>query len=58
VRLAKATSSSSVQIDAQACTDEMCAMVEALMVPVDSETDGQGSVDPESLVVVADDVDQ
>ncbi len=59
VRVGKVTLPSSVQIDAQACTDELCAMVEALVVPVDSsETDGQGSVDPESLVVVASDVDQ
>ena len=47
-----------MRIDAQACTDEVCAMVDARVVPVDSiETDGQGSVDPDSLVVVARDVD-
>ena len=58
VRVGKAISPSSVQIDAQACTDELCAMVDALVVPVDSiETDGQRSVDPESLVVVASDVE-
>ncbi len=59
VRVGNATSPASVQIDAQACTDTVCAMVDALVVPVDSiETDGQGSVDPESLVVVARDADQ
>ncbi len=58
VRVGNVTSPSSVQIDAQACTDDVCAMVDALVVPVDSiETDGQGSVDPESLVVVASDVE-
>jgi len=58
-RVGKVTLPSSVQIDAQACTDEVCAMVDALVVPVDSiETDGQGSVDPESLVVVASDAEQ
>ncbi len=60
VRLGKATLPSSVQIDAQACTDALCTMVDALVVPVnstESETDGQGSVDPESLVVVASDVE-
>ena len=58
VRVGKVTSPSSVQIDAQACTDEVCAMVDALVVLVDSvETTGQGSVDPESLVVVARDVE-
>ncbi len=58
VRVGNATSPASVQIDAQACTDTVCAMVDALVVPVDSiETDGQGSVDPESLVVVASDVE-
>ena len=59
VRVGKATLPSSVQIDGQACTDAICAMVEALVVPVDSsETDGQESVDPESLVVVARNVEQ
>ncbi len=56
VRVGKATLPSSVQIDAQACTDELCVMVDALVVPVDSiETDNQTTVDPESLVVVASD---
>ena len=64
VRVGKViTSPSSVQIDAQACTDDVCAMVDALVVPVDApvdsiDTDGQKSVDPESLVVVASDVEQ
>ena len=59
VRVDNAILPSSVQIDAQACTDELCAMVDALVVPVDSsETDGQPSVDPASLVVVASDVEQ
>jgi len=59
VRVGKATLPSSVQIDGQACTDAICAMVDALVVPVDSsETDGQESVDPESLVVVARNVEQ
>ena len=50
----KAVLPSSVQIDAQACTDELCAMVDALVVPVDSsETDVHRTVEPESLVVVA-----
>ncbi len=58
VRVDKAILPSSVQIDAQACTDELCAMVDALVVPVDSSvTDGQWLVDPESLVVVASDVE-
>ena len=59
VRVDKAILPSSVQIDAQACTDALCAMVDALVVPVDSsETDGQWLVDPESLVVVASDVEE
>ena len=58
VRVDNAILPSSVQIDAQACTDEICAMVDALVVPVDSsETDGQRLVDPASLVVVASDVE-
>ena len=53
-RVDKAVLPSSVRIDAQACTDELCAMVDALVVPVDSsETDVHRTVDPESLVVVA-----
>lgn len=57
VRVDEATApSSSVQIDAQACTEALCAMVDALVVPVEShETDSEASVDPDSLVVVATD---
>ncbi len=59
VRVDEATLPSSVQIDAQACTEEICAMVDALVVPVESsETDGQRWVDPESLVAVARDAEQ
>ncbi len=57
-RIDQATLPSSVQIDGQACTDALCAMVEALVVPVDSnEAADQKWVDPESLVVVASDVE-
>lgn len=46
---------SSVQIDGQACTAALCAMVEALVIPVDtSAADDRRSVDPDSLVVVSD----
>jgi len=59
VRIDKATLPSSVQIYAQACTEEICAMVDSLVVPVEpSETAGQQWVDPESLVAVASDVEQ
>ena len=58
-RVDEATMPSSVQIDAQACTEETCAMVDALVVPVESsEIDGQQWVNPESLVAVARDVEQ
>ena len=39
-----------VQVDAQACTDRLCAMVDGLRVPV-TESGGR-SVDPESLAPV------
>ncbi len=39
-----------VQVDAQACTDRLCAMVDGLRVPV-TESAGR-SVDPESLAAV------
>ncbi|MDE2659010.1 MAG: hypothetical protein OXI45_02240 [Acidobacteriota bacterium] len=39
-----------VQVDAQACTDRLCAMVDGLRVPV-TESGGR-SVDPGSLAVV------
>lgn len=58
VRVDEATLPTSVQIDAQACTDALCAMVDALEVPVaSSETTGEASVDPESLVIVESDVE-
>ena len=53
-RIDETAEPASIQIDAQACTDSQCAMVEALEVPVDSsETGSSWSVDPDSLVVVA-----
>ncbi len=49
-RVVRADPGSWVQVDAQACTDRLCAMVDALRVPV---TRGDGpSVDPGSLAVV------
>ena len=52
-RVGEATSPSSVQVDAQACTDELCAMVDALVVPVEAGVpEGRISVDPATLVVV------
>ena len=57
VRLAEANVPSSVQVDAQACTESLCAWVDALVVPVAPIGTGEsGSVDPESLVAVATDV--
>jgi hypothetical protein len=54
-RVDQASIPASVQIDAQACTDSLCAMVEALVVAVDaSDAEEPRSVDPESLVVVTD----
>lgn len=53
-RVEKTAERGSVLIDAQACTDSLCAMVDALEVPVDaSDSDGSWSVDPDSLVIVA-----
>lgn len=49
-RVRRADPGSWVQVDAQACTDRLCAMVDGLRVPV---TRGGGrSVDPESLAEV------
>jgi len=54
VRIDNAADPSSVQIDAQACTEALCAMVEALVVPIDAQDSAPSwSVDPESLVVVS-----
>lgn len=54
VRIAEPVLPSSVRIDGQACTEERCAMVDALMVPVERRAAEDGEwVDPESLVVVA-----
>lgn len=39
-----------VQVDAQACTDRLCAMVDALRVPVTRSS--ERSIDPDSLAVV------
>ncbi|MDE2883082.1 MAG: hypothetical protein OXP70_14620 [Acidobacteriota bacterium] len=39
-----------VQVDAQACTDRLCAMVDGLRVPVTESA--ERSVDPESLAAV------
>lgn len=52
-RVGNATLPASVQIDAQACTVELCAMVDALVVPVVSSQTEERSIDPTSLVVVA-----
>ena len=41
-----------MQVDAQACTDRLCAMVDALPVPVTRSS--EQSVDPETLAVVGD----
>lgn len=54
VRVGDAALPSSVQIEGQACTESLCAWVDALAVPVESiEPDGSAWVDPESLVIVA-----
>lgn len=59
VRVDETSSPSSVQIDGQACTDALCAMVEALVVPVEPKgSEDAESVDPETLVVVARDADE
>ncbi len=39
-----------IEVDAQACTDQLCAMVDELRVPV--RRSGARSVDPDSLAVV------
>jgi hypothetical protein len=49
-RVGRADPESWVQVDAQACTDRLCAMVDGLRVPV-TRSDGR-SVDPESLAAV------
>ena len=49
-RVLRADPGSWVQVDAQACTDRLCAMVDGLRVPV-THSDGS-SVDPASLAVV------
>jgi hypothetical protein len=52
----EATLPASIQIDGQACTESLCAWVDALEVPVAPDVAKDGaSVDPESLVVVASD---
>lgn len=50
VPVRRADPGSWVQVDAQACTDRLCAMVDGLRVPV-TRSDGR-SVDPGSLAVV------
>lgn len=55
-RVTEATFPASVRIDGQACTESLCAWVDAVEVPVDSNgAEAQASVDPETLVVVASD---
>ena len=49
-RTLRAAPGGSVQVDAQACTDRLCAMVDALRVPVTHAA--ERSVDPETLVPV------
>ena len=49
-RLRRTDPGSWVQVDAQACTDRLCAMVDGLRVPVTRS--GGRSVDPGSLAVV------
>lgn len=49
-KLVRAEPGGSVQVDAQACTDRLCAMVDALVVPVTRS--GARSVDPASLTAV------
>ena len=57
-RIDEASSPSSVQIDGQACTDALCAMVEALVIPVETKGSAHAeSVDLDTLVVVASDGD-
>lgn len=49
-RLERADPGGSVQVDAQACTDRLCAMVDGLVVPV-TRSDAR-SVDPAALTEV------
>ena len=49
-RVLRAGSGGWVQVDAQACTDQLCAMVDGLRVPVTRS--GERTVVPESLAVV------
>ena len=51
-RVERADAGGWVQVDAQACTDRFCAMVDALPVPV-TRSDAR-SVDPDSLAAVGD----
>ena len=51
-RVERADAGGWVQVDAQACTDRLCAMVDALPVPVTRSA--ERSVDPEALAVVGD----
>lgn len=49
-RVVRADPGGSVQVDAQACTDRLCAMVDGLQVPVTRSS--ERTVAPEQLVVV------
>ena len=49
-RVVRADAGGWVQVDAQACTDRLCAMVDALPVPVTRS--GERSVDPQTLAAV------
>ena len=51
-RVERADAGGWLQVDAQACTDRLCAMVDALPVPVTRSS--ARSVDPETLAVVGD----
>ena len=51
-RVERADAGGWLQVDAQACTDRLCAMVDALPVPVTRSS--ARSVDPEALAVVGD----
>lgn len=53
IRVHEVTLPSTVQVDGQACTKDRCAMVDSLPVPVESIGGGPTSVEPASLVVVA-----
>ena len=54
-RVERAEAGAWVAVNAQACTDKLCAMVEDLRVPV--VTSGTRSIDPATLVAVASDDD-